>query len=101
MRRARLGQLGTLGAEHDEAVVADELEVGDVVTLGGEDLPDDGLALDLVLAEGVNGLGRDEAVPLLILFWDLSGLKAAQSLFRVETTTRRRQRLIAPRIRGG
>lgn len=80
--------------------IADELEVGDVVTLGGEDLPDDGLALDLVLAEGVNGLGRDEAVPLLILLWDLAGLKAAQALFRVETMTGKRQRLFAPRIRG-
>ena len=43
-----------------------ELQIRNVVFLGLEDLEEDGLSFNLVLAQHLSGLLRHQAIPLLI-----------------------------------
>lgn len=72
------------GPEGLDEDLVDELEVAGVVSLALEYLEEDGLALDFRLAEGVAGAFWDEAVPLLVLFWEEALLEAAEAFLGVQ-----------------
>ena len=65
--------------------VADKFQVPDVVPLGLDNLEYDGLALNLLLIEGLEcGLGN-KSMPLFVVLVEVSGLEASETFVGIET----------------
>ena len=65
--------------------ILDKLQVSDIVSLGLDNLEYDGLALNLLLIEGLEcGLGN-KSMPLFVVLVEVSGLEASETFVGIET----------------